>query len=74
MSWLLLDSFDVSNAVLTLTRECLYALVFLGHRRREYGQCPVSLLSYLGRSNVTALLEAEAGTTGIPLQARLALP
>ena len=48
--------------------------VFLGHRRREYGQCPVSLLGYLGRCNVTAPLEAEAGTTGIPLQARLALP
>ena len=74
MSWLLLDSFDVSNAVLTLTRECLHVVVFLGHRRREYGQCPVLLLSYLGMRNVTARLEAKAGTTGIPLQARLELP
>ena len=74
MSWLLLDSFDVNDAVLKLLREALDASVFLGHWRREYGQCQVSLLSYLGRRNVTALLEAEAGTTGIPLQARLALP
>ena len=74
MSWLLLDSFDVNDAVINLTREALLASVFLGHRRREYGQCPVALLSYRGMRNVTALLEAEAGTTGIPLQARLALP
>ena len=69
-----LDSFDVNDAVINLTREALFASVFLGHRRREFGQCPVALLSYLGMCNVTAPLEAEAGTTGIPLQARLALP
>lgn len=69
-----LDSFYVNDAVLNLLRYAFDPSVFLGHRRREYGQCPVSLLSYLGMRNVTDLWKARLGTTGIPLWARLALP
>jgi hypothetical protein len=68
------DPFDVLSAVLNLTREAVDASVFLGHRRQEYGQCLVALLSYRGRRNVTAEWKPEGGTTGIPLRARVALP
>ena len=69
-----LNSFYVNDAVINLLRYALDRRVFLGHRRREYGQCLVSLLSYRGMRNVTDLWKARGGTTGIPLWARLALP
>lgn len=60
------DSLVVTDAVHNLLPDAFYACLFLGHRRREFGQCTVALLGYRGRCNVTALLTAAGGTTGIP--------
>jgi len=60
------DSLVVSDAVNNLLPVAFVASLFLGHRRREFGHCTVSLPGYRGRCNVTAPLTAAGGTTGIP--------
>ena len=58
----------------TLLQEAPDPILFLVHRRRDYGQCLVSLPGYLGRCNVTARWNVRAGTTGTALKSRLGLP
>jgi hypothetical protein len=60
------DSLVVTDALHNLLPDALDASLFLGHRRREFGHCTVSLPGYRGRCNVTALLTRAGGTTGIP--------
>jgi hypothetical protein len=60
------DSLVVTDAVHNLLPDAFDASLFLGHRRREFGHCTVSLPGYRGRCNVTARLTAAGGTTGMP--------
>ena len=46
------DSLVVTDALHNLLPDALDASLFLGHRRREFGHCTVSLPGYRGRVTV----------------------